>query len=138
MIKAWLKLHAKQLVTLALWLAAMVAIHYRPTMRDELVVAASALFAVGIQLPPFTLKSGVEAATKIVTGTMLVLFAFALLVAACTTRQEAKNAYLVQSQACFVAYDDPPHQKLCVEYVRNRWTEAGAPPAADLDGGSHE
>lgn len=56
---------------------------------------------------------------------------------ACTKQQEAKDAYWIQSHACLQAYDDAPHQKDCLEYVRNRWTEAGAPLAA-TDGGSHE
>jgi hypothetical protein len=63
---------------------------------------------------------------------------FVLLLIACTKREEAKDAYTIQSKACLVAYDDADHQKSCLEYVRNRWTEAGAPPAAQLDGGSHE
>lgn len=61
-----------------------------------------------------------------------------LVVCSCTKREEAKDAYTIQSKACLVAYDDTDHQKSCLEYVRNRWTEAGAPPAMQLDGGSHE
>jgi hypothetical protein len=56
---------------------------------------------------------------------------------ACTARDVAKDAYTVQTKACLVAYDDAPHQRACVEYVRNRWTEAGAPPATVGDAG-HE
>lgn len=77
---------------------------------------------------------------------MKYLLMIVVLAGACTKREEAKDAYTVQSKACLVAYDDAAHQKSCLEYVRNRWTEAGAPPAAVnsglaapiTDGGSHE
>ncbi len=59
-------------------------------------------------------------------------------IVACTAREAAKDAYTVQSKACLVAYDDGPHQRDCLAYVRARWTEAGAPAAAVIDGGSHE
>ena len=79
-------------------------------------------------------------------GLMLGAPAGALCVAllACTARDTARTAYEVQSKACLVAYDDGAHQKSCLEYVRSRWTEAGAPVAVVLDagsivdGGSHE
>ncbi len=71
--------------------------------------------------------------TSIVVGIGLVAFT------ACTARETAKDAYTVQSKACLVAYDDSTHQRDCLAYVRNKWTEAGAPPAAAvIDGGSHE
>lgn len=57
-------------------------------------------------------------------------------IVACTARETAKDAYTVQSHACLVAYDTRPMQVACLEYVRNKWNKAGAPPAADLDGGS--
>lgn len=69
---------------------------------------------------------------------MKKLVCVALLVLSCTKREESKDAYTIQSNACLQAYDDAAHQKSCLEFVRNRWTEAGAPPAAQLDGGSHE
>lgn len=53
----------------------------------------------------------------------------------CTARETAKDAYTVQSKACLVAYDTRPMQTACLEYVRNRWTEAGAPPATQGDAG---
>ncbi len=56
---------------------------------------------------------------------------------ACSARETAKDAYTVQQKACEQAYDEPAKQRECVEYVRNRWTEAGAPPAAQGDAG-HE
>ncbi len=59
------------------------------------------------------------------------------LATACTARETAKDAYTVQQKACEQAYDEPAKQRECVEYVRNRWTEAGAPPAAQGDAG-HE
>jgi hypothetical protein len=62
----------------------------------------------------------------------------AVALCSCSARETAKDAYTLQSNACLVAYDDGAHQKECLEYVRNRYTEAGAPPAAQLDGGSHE
>ncbi len=55
----------------------------------------------------------------------------------CTARETAKDAYTVQQKACEQAYDEPAKQRECVEYVRNRWTEAGAPPAVQGDAG-HE
>jgi len=55
----------------------------------------------------------------------------------CTAREAAKTGYEAASQACIVAYDDAAHQKDCLTYVRNRYTEAGAPPAAVGDAG-HE
>jgi hypothetical protein len=58
-----------------------------------------------------------------------------LLPIACSARETAKDAYRVQSEACLQAYDDSQHQKDCLEYVRQRWTEAGAPAP---DGGSRE
>lgn len=62
-----------------------------------------------------------------------------LLLVACTARETAKDAYTVQSKACVQIYEaDAPAQRSCLEYVRNKWTKAGAPPAAILDGGSHE
>ncbi len=68
--------------------------------------------------------------------TILGLCAWAgLIVVACTARDTARSAYEVQSQACLMAYDDPAHQRACLEYVRNRWTEAGAPPAVVGDSG---
>lgn len=55
---------------------------------------------------------------------------------ACAARETAKDAYSVQQKACVVAFDGlPAKQRECVEYVRNRWTEAGAPPAAQGDAG---
>jgi hypothetical protein len=54
----------------------------------------------------------------------------------CSARETAKDAYDLQSHACIVAFDgDSTKQKDCVDYVRNKWTEAGAPTA---DGGSHD
>lgn len=70
-------------------------------------------------------------------GVCIAVAAFGAMVA-CTARQAAKTGYEAASQACLVAYDDAAHQKDCLSYVRNRYTEAGAPPAAQLDGGSHE
>lgn len=77
---------------------------------------------------------------RVFLGALTVLLCAAPLaiIQACTDRQAAKTGYDVQSRACLVAYDVPAKQRECVEYVRNRWTEAGAPPAAVLDGGSHE
>jgi hypothetical protein len=76
--------------------------------------------------------------TRIPPLPLLMLCALALVVLfACTARETAKTAYEVQSEACRQAYDDQVHQMACLEYVRNRWTEAGAPPAAVIeDGGS--
>jgi hypothetical protein len=59
-------------------------------------------------------------------------------VLACAARETAKDAYTLQSNACLVAYTDRAHQVACLDDVRARWTEAGAPPAAALDGGSHD
>ena len=57
---------------------------------------------------------------------------------ACTARETAKDAYTVQSKACVVAFDgNPAKQHECVEYVRARWSQLGAPPAAVGDAG-HE
>jgi len=61
---------------------------------------------------------------------------FALL--ACTAREGAKDGYSLKSHACLEAYDDAPHRRSCLEYVRAQYDEAGAPPAATIDGGSHE
>jgi len=74
----------------------------------------------------------------IVGGLLFVLAVLAALISACTKQEEAKDAYSLASHACLQAYDDGAHQRDCLEYVRNRYTEAGAPPAAQLDGGSHE
>ncbi len=61
------------------------------------------------------------------------------LATACTARQAAKSGYEAASEACITAYQgDGAGQRSCLEYVRNKYTEAGAPPAAQLDGGSHE
>ena len=62
----------------------------------------------------------------------------AALCVACTAREAAKTGYEVKSQACIQAYDDRAHQLACLDYVRAQYDEAGAPPAANLDGGSHE
>ncbi len=57
----------------------------------------------------------------------------------CTARQAAKTGYDAASEACITAYQgNGAGQRSCLEYVRNKYTEAGAPPAARLDGGSHE
>lgn len=64
-------------------------------------------------------------------------YLYLLLLIACTKQEEAKDAYSIQSHACLVAYDTRPMQIACLEYVRNKWTEAGAPPAATGDAG-HE
>lgn len=68
---AWIKAHARQLATFALWLAVMVVAHRWPahTADVEFVVSAVAL-AVGIQLPPF--KFSAEALTKIVAGALVI------------------------------------------------------------------
>lgn len=55
---------------------------------------------------------------------------------ACSARETAKDAYSIQSHACVVAFDgNPPKQRECVEYVRARWSQLGAPPAAVGDAG---
>ncbi len=72
-------------------------------------------------------------------GVGLAIGVVQVAIVACTAREAAKDAYTVQSEACVRAYDgNPTGQRSCLEYVRNRWTEAGAPTAAILDGGSHE
>lgn len=76
-------------------------------------------------------------AVEIFAAGFAIGFAILILIA-CTKQEEAKDAYTIQTHACLVAYDTRPMQIACLEYVRNRWTEAGAPPAAILDGGSHE
>lgn len=76
---------------------------------------------------------------RVLLGALAVLLCSAPLaiIQACTDRQAAKTGYDAQSRACLVAYDVQAKQRECVEYVRNRWTEAGAPPAATGDAG-HE
>ena len=56
---------------------------------------------------------------------------------ACTQRETAKTEYEYQSKGCLAIYTSSAEQKSCLDYVRNKWTKAGAPPAA-VDGGSHE
>lgn len=52
---------------------------------------------------------------------------------ACSARQTAKTEYDLQSEACISIYSgDGAAQKSCLEYVRAKWTKAGAPAA---DGG---
>lgn len=71
--------------------------------------------------------------TSVLIGVGLVAFT------ACTARETAKDAYTVQLKACEVAYGgDLAGERGCIAYVRNKWTEAGAPAAAVIDGGSHE
>lgn len=54
---------------------------------------------------------------------------------ACTAREGAKDAYVVQSEACIRAYQgDATKQRSCLDYVRGKWDDAGAPKAA-VDGG---
>lgn len=54
---------------------------------------------------------------------------------ACSARQTAKTEYEVQSESCIKIYDgNGAAEKSCLEYVRNKWNAAGAPPAA-VDGG---
>lgn len=79
----------------------------------------------------------VERFEAVCFGVCLAVLAGGIMVAACTARETAKDAYTVQSKACLAAYDDAAHQKSCLEYVRARWTEAGAPAAAPGDAG-HE
>jgi len=53
----------------------------------------------------------------------------------CTARQVARTEYEVQSESCVRIYKgDAAVQKSCLEYVRAKWTKAGAPPAV-TDGG---
>lgn len=57
-------------------------------------------------------------------------------VVACTARQVAHTEYDVQSESCVRIYKgDAAAQRSCLDYVRAKWTKAGAPAA---DGGSHE
>lgn len=54
-------------------------------------------------------------------------------VVACTAREIAKDAYTIQSESCISIYSgNGAAQKSCLEYVRAKWTKAGAPAA---DGG---
>lgn len=60
-----------------------------------------------------------------------------VLVTGCTARETAKDAYTAQSEACVSIYSgDASAQRSCLDYVRAKWTEAGAPAAAQLDGGA--
>ena len=59
-----------------------------------------------------------------------------LVLMACTARETAKDAYYVQSHACLVAFTTKADQTECLAKVRGNWSEAGAPPAAALDGGA--
>ncbi|HEY1956060.1 MAG TPA: hypothetical protein VGH28_10610 [Polyangiaceae bacterium] len=139
-MKAWLKLHAKQLATLALWLAAVVALHKWPQFHGDVETLSGALLVVGIQLPPFTLRAGAQAAARIVTGALLLVLALVMVgasVVACTNRQVAKDAYYVEKEGCIQSYSTLAAQRKCLQTVDARWNEAGAPPAATatVDGG---
>ena len=132
-MKAWLKLHAKQLATLTLWLAAVVALHKWPQFHGDVEMLSGALLLVGIQLPPFTLKAGAQVAAKLVGGVMLLVLAVALFVApilACSNRMIAKDAYSAEKHGCLQTYASRVEQEKCLKAVDDRWNEAGAPPAA--------
>lgn len=58
------------------------------------------------------------------------LLALALALAACSARQVAKTEYDIQSEGCIKIYSgDGAAQRSCLEYVRAKWTKAGAPAA---------
>lgn len=51
-------------------------------------------------------------------------------VVACTARQVARTEYDVQSESCIRIYEgNGAAQRSCLEYVRAKWTKAGAPAA---------
>jgi hypothetical protein len=53
----------------------------------------------------------------------------------CSKQETAKDAYYIESQNCITANSSAAMQLSCLNAVRAAWTEAGAPPAAVLDGG---
>jgi hypothetical protein len=59
----------------------------------------------------------------------------ALFLSACSAQETAKDAYSAQTHACLVAFTTSADQEACLVQVRARWNEAGAQPAAQLDGG---
>ena len=138
-MKAWLKLHAKQLATLTLWLAAVVALHKWPQFHGDVEMLSGALLLVGIQLPPFTLKAGAQAAAKLVGGVMLLVLAIAFLVApilACAPPTVAKDEYSAGLKACDDTSATRAADDACKAAWRAKWDDAGAPPASILDGGA--
>ena len=138
-MKAWVKLHAKQLAAIALWLAGVVVLHRWPQFHGDVETLSGALLLVGIQLPPFTLRAGAEAAAKLVGGVLLLVLALALFVApilACTPATVAKDEYSAGLKACDDTSSTRAADDACKAAWRAKWDEAGAPPAAILDGGA--
>lgn len=129
MLKLWIRAHARQIATIILWAAVMIAARRWPAHADDVKLVDSAIaLAIGIQLPPFRFSA--DALTKLVGSALLTL-----LVVACTSRQVAKTEYEMQSESCVKIYDgNGAAQKSCLDYVRNKWTAAGAKLAA-TDGG---
>jgi hypothetical protein len=140
LVKLWLQVHARQIATVAVWGAVMLVAHRWPAHTADVELVASALaLAIGIQLPPF--KFSAQSLTKLV-GSALIVAVFVLtplvalvgLIAACSPRVTAKDAYYVEKEGCVQSYSARADQETCLRGVESRWNEAGAPPASTEGG----
>lgn len=132
---SWIQAHARQIATIVLWGAVMIAARRWPAYLADVELVDSAIaLAIGIQLPPFKLSA--QTLTRLVGGALLV---FGLVLAACTSRTIAKDAYYVEKEGCIRSEATRAAQLTCLQDVDQRWNEAGAPAAATVavpfDGG---
>lgn len=131
---ASLKANWKQLAVAVLSILVALGLHFGKLTVDQAIGLGGVAGAFGLHLPAFVYK-----VPPIVTaiGVFVVgAFALSLVMLACAASTVPDAEYAGQLKACDDTSTSRSQDDNCKTEVRNHWNEAGAPPAAILDGGA--